>query len=261
MMPWFPRNFLGETRGWSVTAKGVYRELLDAQWDMGALPADPEELRVLIGATPEEWTKGWAKACQKFTATEDGRLINLPLEENRNKATELAERRAQGAHTVNAKRGAGRNGQRTDSATQGDLLGGAPTDPLSDESGAERDGERDGERAHTSTSTKKKEKKLPESLFPEGFQLTPELERYILQNLPGVDSQRWYDDWKLKAKSSQWKFARWDLALMTHVRNCAPGSGHWAENRYPKKATAPINGGDGSGDDPWARGPSRGVHS
>jgi len=25
MLPWFPANFLSATRGWSVTARGVYR--------------------------------------------------------------------------------------------------------------------------------------------------------------------------------------------------------------------------------------------
>jgi hypothetical protein len=49
--PWFTGDWLAQTRGWCVTARGVARELLDVQWDRGCLPADPEELRTLISAS------------------------------------------------------------------------------------------------------------------------------------------------------------------------------------------------------------------
>lgn len=55
-MPWYPRDFASATRTWPLVARGAFRELLDAQWDMGGsqaglLPADPEELRELARAT------------------------------------------------------------------------------------------------------------------------------------------------------------------------------------------------------------------
>jgi uncharacterized protein YdaU (DUF1376 family) len=82
IMPWFAGDFLRSTRGWSVTAKGVYRELLDAQWEFGQLPYQPEELRALIGATRAEWVAGWLKCSGKFPATDDYRQ-NARLEEHR----------------------------------------------------------------------------------------------------------------------------------------------------------------------------------
>lgn len=93
MMPWFPGDFMRSTRGWSVTAKGVYRELLDAQWDMGDLPADPEELRETIGATPAEWEIGWKKCESKFPVRRTARR-NLRLEEHRIRSEEIASERS-----------------------------------------------------------------------------------------------------------------------------------------------------------------------
>lgn len=100
------------TRGWSITAKGVYREMLDAQWDMGALPAESKELAILIGATPAEWRIGWAKCESKFPISEDGQRRNWRLESHRVKSADLTERRQNGAAKTNALRSA----QRADSA-------------------------------------------------------------------------------------------------------------------------------------------------
>lgn len=103
MMPWFPRDFLSATRGWTITEKGVYRELLDAQWELGALPADPEELRRLIGATDKEWAVGWKRCAAKFGPIDAG-LRNERLEQHRSKSLDLVERRRKGARSTNAKR-------------------------------------------------------------------------------------------------------------------------------------------------------------
>ena len=58
-LPWFPRDFASATRGWPLIARGIYRELLDAQWDMGALPNDEMILRRIVGATEAEWKLAW----------------------------------------------------------------------------------------------------------------------------------------------------------------------------------------------------------
>lgn len=111
MLPWFPGDFMRSTRGWPITAKGVYRELLDAQWDMESLPADPKELAELIGATTTEWRIGWLKCEAKFPVGEDGLRRNARLESHRVKSADLTERRQNGAAKTNALRAA----QRTDS--------------------------------------------------------------------------------------------------------------------------------------------------
>lgn len=114
MMPWFPGDFLASTRGWSVTATGVYRALLDAQWDLGLLPKSPQNLRKTIGATLREWNQGWALCECKFPLVEGGRL-NGKLEQHRRKALELKGKRRQGALSTNAKRWVDEVAERSDS--------------------------------------------------------------------------------------------------------------------------------------------------
>jgi len=108
MMPWFPRDFLAATRGWPLIARAIYRELLDCQWEQGGLPADPRELRDLVGATPAEWRAGWPRVAPKFSKGADGLLRNGRLEQHREKAVSIALKRAElgrrGGHAKAANR-------------------------------------------------------------------------------------------------------------------------------------------------------------
>jgi uncharacterized protein YdaU (DUF1376 family) len=107
-MPWYPRDFASSTRGWPLAARGAYRELLDAQWDMGGvdvgtLPDDEEILRGIVGATPAEWKVAWRYVEPKFPRVEEGRR-NERLEEHRKVAVERFEKARKGAMTTNTKR-------------------------------------------------------------------------------------------------------------------------------------------------------------
>jgi uncharacterized protein YdaU (DUF1376 family) len=103
-MPWFPSRFLSSTRGWSITARGVYRELLDCQWEMGSLPASATELQEMIGATKTEW-KYWPSLVEtKFPVDADGRRRNPTLEQHRANSLGIRERNRAGAAKTNAKR-------------------------------------------------------------------------------------------------------------------------------------------------------------
>ena len=93
-LQWYSGDFMRSTRGWSVTAKGVYRELLDAQWDSPDLPADPDALRGLIGATEAEWVEGWRRCESKFPEVAPGVRRNARLEEHRADAVRRRELRA-----------------------------------------------------------------------------------------------------------------------------------------------------------------------
>ncbi len=103
-MPWFPRDFASATQGWPLLARAVYRELLDASWDIGGLPADPNILYRIVGATPAEWGAAWPLVSAKFETGSDGKLRNARLEKHRAKAFELWERRSAGAQKTNSKR-------------------------------------------------------------------------------------------------------------------------------------------------------------
>jgi uncharacterized protein YdaU (DUF1376 family) len=103
-LPWYPARFMSATRGWSVTARGIYRELLDCQWEMGSLPPTPAELQQLIGATAAEW-KCWPSLVEpKFPLDTDNRRRNPTLEQHRAKSLGIRERNQVGASKTNAKR-------------------------------------------------------------------------------------------------------------------------------------------------------------
>lgn len=97
-LPWYkhcPRDFAAETRGWPLIAKAIYRELLDAAWDMEqGLPTSPEDLRRLAGATPREWAQGWRYAEAKFPLDDDGARRSPELERARRKAADISLKRS-----------------------------------------------------------------------------------------------------------------------------------------------------------------------
>ena len=114
-LKWYPRDFASSTRGWPIPARGVYRELLDAQWDaggvdVGTLPDDEEHLREIARATPAEWKVAWRFVASKFPQVEGGRR-NGRLEEHRQESIAEYLGRSKGAALTNAKRWGHRNGR------------------------------------------------------------------------------------------------------------------------------------------------------
>lgn len=103
MMPWFPRDFIAATRHLALAERGAYRELLDYQWEMGALPADPIRLARLLAITAAEFEPIWEAIRDKFESTTVG-LLNKRLEEHRKKAEEQRDKKVRGAAKTNAKR-------------------------------------------------------------------------------------------------------------------------------------------------------------
>jgi uncharacterized protein YdaU (DUF1376 family) len=104
MLPWFPGDFMKSTRGWSITAKGLYRELLDLQWEMGPLPKEPEKLQALAGATDQEWAAGWPYVGPKFPVSRGRCRANVRLEIHRSRSQKLTDGRKKGAEITNLKR-------------------------------------------------------------------------------------------------------------------------------------------------------------
>jgi len=103
-MPWYPRDFASATRGWPLAARGAYRELLDAQWDLGSLPGDPNELRAIAVATPAEWRAAWPFLERKLHLGDDGRRRNPRLEIHRRKAINQFNSQSEGGRTGNRNR-------------------------------------------------------------------------------------------------------------------------------------------------------------
>jgi hypothetical protein len=88
---WYPGDFLRVVRGWPFVARGVFRELLDAQWDLGELPTAPGRLRDLVGLSAAEWTLAWKFCAPHFPRSATGRR-NPKLEDLRAMQVALVER-------------------------------------------------------------------------------------------------------------------------------------------------------------------------
>lgn len=101
---WAPGDFLRISRAWPPIARLAYRELLDAQWDLGALPDDPGQLRELVpGITDRDWKIAWRSIEVHFPAAAGGRQ-NPGLEVQRAEITKGRKRQQTGAAITNHKR-------------------------------------------------------------------------------------------------------------------------------------------------------------
>ena len=108
-MPWYPRDFASSTQFWPLSARAIYRELLDAQWNAGSLepgilPDDEDQLRQCARATPAEWKAGWPHVEPKFPKVQGGRQ-NPRLEQHRQDAVKEYLSRRRGATETNRKLG------------------------------------------------------------------------------------------------------------------------------------------------------------
>jgi len=104
MMPWFHRDFLASTQGWTAAETGVYFLLLGAQWEMGPLPISRAELASIARSTPKEFKAIWEKkVARKFRVTPEG-LVNDRLEEHRREALRRRDQHRRGARQTNARR-------------------------------------------------------------------------------------------------------------------------------------------------------------
>lgn len=93
-LPWFPRDFMSATRGWTLAERGLYRELLDVQWEAGAIPTKLDEIFEVVGARRREFTSAWKKVQRKFVDDGAGGLINRRLEQHREYVRDQVRRRA-----------------------------------------------------------------------------------------------------------------------------------------------------------------------
>ena len=91
--PFFGRDFLAATTGWTAEERGHYVTLLIVQWEQGSLPDEPKRLEIISPGLKSSWkTVG-----EKFPLWKDGRRRNTRLEHERSKSHERSERARQSA--------------------------------------------------------------------------------------------------------------------------------------------------------------------
>lgn len=128
-LPWYPRDFRSTTLTWPLAARAIYRELLDAQWDSGGLPASEKELASIVRAEAKDWRAAWPLVGEKFPIGADGLRRNARLEQHRKKSLKLLTAHRAGAIKTNAKRWGLVSLSDSQSDTQTDSLSVSPPSP------------------------------------------------------------------------------------------------------------------------------------
>lgn len=92
-MPFYVGDFLAATTFWSGEARALYLLLLGYQWSNGPLPGNPMTLAKAIQYDEKHFMTLWETIGAKFAQTEQG-LVNARLEEHRQKAMQISEKRS-----------------------------------------------------------------------------------------------------------------------------------------------------------------------
>jgi uncharacterized protein YdaU (DUF1376 family) len=101
-MPWYHRDFLAATQGWTPLERFAYFMLLGAEWETGPLNADFNRLAAIVGVPTSTFKLLWKAVGKKFEPTDSG-LVNDRLEGHRQKSLELLASRQLGAAKTNAR--------------------------------------------------------------------------------------------------------------------------------------------------------------
>jgi uncharacterized protein YdaU (DUF1376 family) len=120
-LPWYPADFIAATIGWPFAARGIYRELLDAQWTLGKLPVPEKDIKKVGNWKKNDWKLAWPLIESKFPDC-GGFRQNARLEEHREFSVKLRESKALGAAKTNEKRWGKRSHSDTLSESHSDTL-------------------------------------------------------------------------------------------------------------------------------------------
>jgi hypothetical protein len=90
-IPFFGRDFLAATAGWTAEERGHYVTALIVQWEQGSIPDSLERLEIISPGI----TRTWALLESKFPVCRDGRRRNPRMEIHRAKSEALKEARVE----------------------------------------------------------------------------------------------------------------------------------------------------------------------
>ena len=90
-IPFFGRDFLAATAGWTAEERGHYVVALIVQWEQGSIPDSLERLEIVSPGI----SRVWAMLAPKFPTCPDGRRRNARMEVHRAKSEALKEARAE----------------------------------------------------------------------------------------------------------------------------------------------------------------------
>jgi uncharacterized protein YdaU (DUF1376 family) len=91
----YASDYFMDTNSWTVDEVGIYQRLLLTQWANGGLPDNEKRLARIAGCGIKKFQKGWTTIKIKFQQNGNGNLINLRLEEERQKQLNYRELQSQ----------------------------------------------------------------------------------------------------------------------------------------------------------------------
>lgn len=90
----YAADFYMDTASWTIEEVGIYTRLLFYQWVNGSIPMDEIRLARIAGCTPKSFQKWWCQIKLKFSVWDHENLINLRLEETRQKQLNHSEKQS-----------------------------------------------------------------------------------------------------------------------------------------------------------------------
>ena len=87
----YASDFLVDTITWDLDVLGFYCRLLYCEWANGPLEKDIKKLAKIAGISPKKAQNLYQICSSKFVQTEEGKIVNLRLEETREKQTKYIE--------------------------------------------------------------------------------------------------------------------------------------------------------------------------
>lgn len=91
----YSADFFMDTNHWTIEEMGIYTRLLLTEWSQGSLPFEIPRLARIAGCSSKKFQLWWGTISVKFIPNGDGKLINLRLEEEREKQRKYRELQSQ----------------------------------------------------------------------------------------------------------------------------------------------------------------------
>lgn len=120
-LPWVPWDIdrwrISDSREeFSLAERGLYREMLDYQWQKGSVPEEVGKLARVTGSTVEEITPLLPAVLSKFDRVKGGRLVNRDMDAIKQEKQSLSGKRAE-ANAARKTHGGGRPRKTTNETT------------------------------------------------------------------------------------------------------------------------------------------------
>lgn len=225
-LPLFFGDFLASTAEWTGEERSLYLTLLGYQWSLGSLPAEPDKVRRVVQWDRKLFASCWPTVATKFIE-QDGRMVNVRLEQHREKSNDLAEKnRASGIKGAAARWGV--NGDRHRSANGEDIATAieAPKRRHRSANGVTHSNPSHpipSEDSEGASKPRRASRRCPKTFEPD--------REFALREIPDLDVDREvqkFRDWEFKTPRSDWP-----AAWRTWIGNCRD------RGSYAKSATSP----------------------